>query len=147
MKNSDGSYVQSGAQVQSNTQISQNTQQPNGIIASGNDKQTYREPLVIKNSLLRAFVILAIICIVISIIVFIMKQLKGNLGADDIYNTVWLVVTRIDNIAIFGRIACLGFAVAVTIIRVLNPHPYNTRAVIYAWVSSFLTLLAVLIFR
>ena len=49
--------------------------------------------------------------------------------------------------ALFARIACVGFAVAATIIRVFNPHPYNTKNAVTGWIFAIISLLALVIFR
>ena len=115
--------------------------------------QAYSKPLVISNSLTRFFVGLAVVCVVLSLALFILKQL-GRPSEDvtlvlsgSAYDTILLVLSRINNVAVFARIACLGFAVAATIIRVLNPHPYNTKTLIVAWVSAILTFVALIVFR
>lgn len=116
-------------------------------------EQTYSSPLVIGNGITRFFIGLAVVCIILSIALFTIKQL-GRPSIDDpaalsgsVYDTIFLILQRINNVAVFARIACLGFAVAATIIRVLNPHPYNTKTLIAAWTSTILTFVALIVFR
>lgn len=109
-----------------------------------NVPQTYSEPLVIKTSITRFFLGLAGICILISLAIFILKQIDAN---NDVMNTIELVLDRVNTIAIFARIGCLGFATAATIIKVLNPHPYNTKSMIAAIASVAAIGLSLIIFR
>ena len=109
-----------------------------------NVPQSYSTPLVIKTSITRLFLGLAAACIIVSLAVFILKKIDLN---NEIINTIRLVVDRINDVAIFVRIGCLGFATAATIIRVLNPHPYNTKTLIAAWISVALIGLSLIIFR
>lgn len=109
-----------------------------------NVPQTYSEPLVIKTGITRFFIGLGAACIVISLLIFIMNKIDLN---NEVVNTIKLVLERINNIAIFARIATLGFATAATIIRVLNPHPYNTKTTIAAWATTIAVGLSLIIFR
>ncbi|MBQ3306129.1 hypothetical protein IJH02_01690 [Candidatus Saccharibacteria bacterium] len=106
--------------------------------------QTYSEPLVVKTSLTRFFIGLGVACVSVSLISFILSRIDVN---NDVVNTLKLVFGRINDIAIFARIACLGFATAATIIKVLNPHPYNTKTMIAAWATTIAIGLALIIFR
>ena len=109
-----------------------------------NVPQSYSSPLVVKTSITRLFIGLASACVVISIAVFILKKIDIN---NDVLNTIKLVFDRVNDVAIFARIGCLGFATAATIIRVLNPHPYNTKTLIAAWISVLAIGLSLIIFR
>lgn len=109
-----------------------------------NVPQTYSEPLVVKTGLTRFFIGLGAACVLISLLIFIFKQIDLN---NDVINTIKLVLDRINNIAIFARIATLGFATAATIIKILNPHPYNTKTMIAAWATTILVGLSLIIFR
>ena len=109
--------------------------------------QVYKPPLVIGNSVARAFAYLAILTIVVAVINFIVNQFKGQFASSEIYSTIVTILQRINTVTLFARIACIGFAVVATVVRVYNPHPYNTKNAIAAWVFSLLSLLALLIFK
>ncbi|MBR1795675.1 hypothetical protein IJ765_00220 [Candidatus Saccharibacteria bacterium] len=110
-------------------------------------KQTYKTPLVISNSVARAFAYLAILTIVVAVVNFIVNQFSNQFSSSEIYNTVLMILSRINTVALFARIVCVGFAVAATVIRVYNPHPYNTKNAIAAWVFAILSLIALIIFK
>jgi|GEM_PF-4835589 len=109
----------------------------------------YKEPLVIRNGITRAFCYTTIVCIVITIINFVFKQLSGSteLGSVAGFTLALTIVGRINTISMLARIACIGFAVAATIIRVLNPHPYNTRSMIAGWIFGVASLLVIIFFH
>ena len=95
----------------------------------------------------RAFAYLAILTIVVAVINFIVNQFSNQFSSSEIYNTVLMILSRINTVALFARIVCVGFAVAATVIRVYNPHPYNTKNAIAAWVFAILSLIALIIFK
>lgn len=109
--------------------------------------QVYKPPLVISNSVARAFCYLAILTIVVAVVNFIVKQFAGEFASSEIYQTVTVILDRINQVAIWARVVCIGFAVAATVIRVYNPHPYNTKNAIAGWVFAILSLMALVIFR
>lgn len=110
-------------------------------------KQVYKAPLVISNSVARAFAYIAILTIVIAVVNFIVKQFATEFEGDSIYATILAILSRVNTVTLFARIAVVGFAVAATVIRVYNPHPYNTKNAIAGWIFALLSLVALLIFR
>ena len=110
-------------------------------------QQTYKTPLVISNSVARSFAYLAILTIVMAVVNFIVNQFKGQFSSSEVYNTILLILGRLNTVILFARIVCVGFAVVATVIRVYNPHPYNTKNAIAAWVFAILSLIALIVFK
>ena len=130
-----------GGQTVSAQMMAQNPPEP------GTAKQTYKAPLVIGTGIARAFAVLSAATVLVSIINFVANQLAGQLAGNEIYAVVMTVLARINTVAVFARVACVGFAVAATVIRVYNPHPYNTKNAIVGWIFALISLLALIIFR
>lgn len=124
-------------------------QDPNAPQAQPGDpaQQVYKAPLVVSNSVTRAFAYIAILTIIVAVVNFIVKQFASEFSSSSVYATIVTILQRINTIALFARIAVVGFAVAATVIRVYNPHPYNTKNAIAGWVFAILSLVALMIFR
>ena len=141
--------IQAQQVAQSQTMSAQMLAQPTPAVqpAPGTAEQVYKSPLVISNSVARAFAYLAITTIIISVISFIVNQLSSEFKDSSIYATVVAIVGRINTVTLFARFACVGFAVVATIIRIYNSHPYNTKNAITGWIFAILSLLAPIIFH
>jgi len=130
-----------GGQTVSAQMMAQNPPEP------GTAKQVYKQPLVISNGIARAFAYLAFITVAVAVANFIVNQFQGQFADSAVYATIVNIISRINTVALFARIACVGFAVVATVIRVYNPHPYNTKNAITGWVFAIIALLGLVIFR
>ena len=95
-------------------------------------------PLVINTTILRVFLCFAVLAVITSLLQFLLKTFTpADPSTAQLFVTaLQFILTYVSPIVLWLRIACLLFAIAATMITILNPHPYNRHCAIVGWAAT-----------